>query len=366
MSTQIRIGEILNFNANVIGSTLTGYLSGVGTISSADSILSAIQKLNGNIAAISGATADNPSALIGLTTINGSASTYMRSDAAPAIDTSINPTWSSVHTFTQLTSFSLPSLGTGSEHLGIDLNTSTASTSGAPNQYSPSIRFSSQVWNTAGTPANNIVEFWQGVRCISSSSPTGKLFWSSTISVLGGGSRTDLMSLSSSGVLNIIGLTASSPILTDASKNLISGSLTGTGTVLVTSASPTITSPIAKGLLLAATATSATFSATATATAAQLATGLLLGTGSTGFTLTLPTMSSINSTNSWGQGQSFEFIVDASAMGGSSILTLAVNTGITTLAIVTGSNTLTTTHGSIGMFRLYFSSASTAFLVRLG
>ena len=36
-------------NARAIGATLTGYVSGAGTITSADSILSAIEKLNGNI-----------------------------------------------------------------------------------------------------------------------------------------------------------------------------------------------------------------------------------------------------------------------------------------------------------------------------
>lgn len=39
-------------NARAIASTLTGYTSGAGTISSTDSILSAIQKLNGNIGAL--------------------------------------------------------------------------------------------------------------------------------------------------------------------------------------------------------------------------------------------------------------------------------------------------------------------------
>jgi hypothetical protein len=39
-------------NARGIGSTLTGYASGAGTISSADSVLSAIEKLNGNISAL--------------------------------------------------------------------------------------------------------------------------------------------------------------------------------------------------------------------------------------------------------------------------------------------------------------------------
>lgn len=39
-------------NARSIGSTLTGYTSGAGTISALDSVLSAIQKLNGNIGAL--------------------------------------------------------------------------------------------------------------------------------------------------------------------------------------------------------------------------------------------------------------------------------------------------------------------------
>lgn len=41
-----------NLNAAVIASTLTGYISGAGTILSSDSILQAIQKLNGNTAAL--------------------------------------------------------------------------------------------------------------------------------------------------------------------------------------------------------------------------------------------------------------------------------------------------------------------------
>lgn len=52
-------GGILYYNnARAIASTLTGYTSGAGTISATDSILSAIQKLNGNTAALG-----SPSAL---------------------------------------------------------------------------------------------------------------------------------------------------------------------------------------------------------------------------------------------------------------------------------------------------------------
>jgi hypothetical protein len=45
-------GSLYFTNARAIGSTLTGYTSGAGTISSSDSILTAIQKLNGNIGSL--------------------------------------------------------------------------------------------------------------------------------------------------------------------------------------------------------------------------------------------------------------------------------------------------------------------------
>ena len=44
--------------------------------------------------------AANPSASIGLSAVNGSATTFMRSDAAPALSQAIAPTWTGLHTFT--------------------------------------------------------------------------------------------------------------------------------------------------------------------------------------------------------------------------------------------------------------------------
>lgn len=41
----------------------------------------------------------NPSASVGLTAVNGSAGTFMRSDGAPALDQSISPTWTGTHRF---------------------------------------------------------------------------------------------------------------------------------------------------------------------------------------------------------------------------------------------------------------------------
>lgn len=46
-----------------------------------------------------GVAAANPTASIGLTVVNGSATTFMRSDAAPALGQAIAPTWTNPHTF---------------------------------------------------------------------------------------------------------------------------------------------------------------------------------------------------------------------------------------------------------------------------
>lgn len=52
-----------------------------------------------NGTAVSTATGANPSASVGLSAVNGSASTFMRSDGAPALSQAISPTWSGSHTF---------------------------------------------------------------------------------------------------------------------------------------------------------------------------------------------------------------------------------------------------------------------------
>jgi hypothetical protein len=47
-----------------------------------------------------GALPANPTALVGLAAVNGVAATWMRSDAAPALDQAIAPTWTGNHNFT--------------------------------------------------------------------------------------------------------------------------------------------------------------------------------------------------------------------------------------------------------------------------
>ncbi len=48
---------------------------------------------------LANAAGANPSASVGLTAVDGAASTFMRSDGAPALSVAIVPTWTGVHTF---------------------------------------------------------------------------------------------------------------------------------------------------------------------------------------------------------------------------------------------------------------------------
>jgi hypothetical protein len=78
--------------AALIGNTPAGTIA-------ATTVQAAINELAGDIAAISSGTGANPSASVGLSAVNGSATTFIRSDGAPALDQAISPTWSGNHTF---------------------------------------------------------------------------------------------------------------------------------------------------------------------------------------------------------------------------------------------------------------------------
>lgn len=65
-------------------------------------------------------SAANPSGTVGLTTVNGVLSTYMRSDGAPALSQAIAPTWTAIHTFAaQIVNTLAFSTGGSSSNAGI-------------------------------------------------------------------------------------------------------------------------------------------------------------------------------------------------------------------------------------------------------
>ncbi len=73
-----------------------------GAVSLTADVTGTLPVANGGtgVTALSSLTAD-PSASVGLSAANGSASTFMRSDAAPALSQSITPTWTATHTFSK-------------------------------------------------------------------------------------------------------------------------------------------------------------------------------------------------------------------------------------------------------------------------
>lgn len=111
-----------------------------------------------------GGTAGNPTASVGLTAVNGVASTYMRSDGAPPLDVSIAPTWTGLHTFTQSTNATTAAYS-------ISLHTSATATSGNQ-KWSPFVRQRGSGWGTTGGAAQT-VDYIYGVKPTQGTTPTG-------------------------------------------------------------------------------------------------------------------------------------------------------------------------------------------------
>lgn len=99
---EVTLSQLLDF----VGSAANGdilYRSGGSwtrlPIGSSTNVLTVTGGLPVWAAASGGASGSNPTASVGLTAVNGSAGTFMRSDAAPPIDQGITPTWTSNHTY---------------------------------------------------------------------------------------------------------------------------------------------------------------------------------------------------------------------------------------------------------------------------
>ncbi len=109
--------------ANAAGSQVVNQFAGAATIPTGTTVQLVY---NGTLnlwcttagSSAGGGSPANPTGLVGLTAVPGSAVTYPRSDSSPALDVSISPTWSGVHLFQRTfdglftTSFFNPSSGT--------------------------------------------------------------------------------------------------------------------------------------------------------------------------------------------------------------------------------------------------------------
>lgn len=113
-----------------------------------------------------------------------------------------------------------------------------------------------------------------------------------------------------------------------------------------------------------AAAINTTAAGTSDAVLAGIAAGLITSTSAAAVTLTLPTATVLAGQFKGQRGVSVEFTVDNSV--GANTVTVAVNTGITVgTAVITGSDTLAVAAGKVGVFRIYFLTATTALLSRL-
>lgn len=100
-STSVRDGGILTSGTVAAARLPTFGTAAAGIVPASGGGTTNFLRADGTWAAAGGGTAGNPTASLGLTAINGVATTYMRSDAAPALDVTIAPTWSGLHTFSQ-------------------------------------------------------------------------------------------------------------------------------------------------------------------------------------------------------------------------------------------------------------------------
>lgn len=88
------------------------------------------------------ATFASPTNTVGLSAINGSATSAMRSDAAPALDQSISPTWTGTHTFTQ------------------DINVPEVDMAGDTPQFTLTGSTTGQIYSFGYNNGSKIVGFW--------------------------------------------------------------------------------------------------------------------------------------------------------------------------------------------------------------
>jgi hypothetical protein len=78
---------------SIVAGAATGGAQGAGTINAQGLYINGV-----NVNTL-GAVGGNPTASVGLSAVNGSAATFLRSDGAPALSVSIAPTWTGAHTF---------------------------------------------------------------------------------------------------------------------------------------------------------------------------------------------------------------------------------------------------------------------------
>ena len=150
-TTDLSEGTRLYFtNARAIASTLTGYVSGAGTVSSADSVLQAIQKLNGNIGTL----------VTGVSSVAGTTNRITASPTTGAVIVDISTSYIGQSSIT-----TLGTIATGVWN-GTAIGDTYISSSSVWNAKESALTFSSGLTRTANTITNNLITGLSGGQTI--------------------------------------------------------------------------------------------------------------------------------------------------------------------------------------------------------
>jgi len=135
---------------SIVAGSATGGGQGVGTINAVGLYVNGVAVLT------SAASGANPTASVGLAAVNGSASTFLRSDGAPALSQAISPTWTGNHTWTP-TSGVAQTVNAKANQVGISVvgGTNTANAYLVDIKTAQAAGFSSGVRITAATNASD-------------------------------------------------------------------------------------------------------------------------------------------------------------------------------------------------------------------
>lgn len=138
----------------------------------------------------------NPSASVGLSAVNGVATTYLRSDGAPALSQAISPTWSGSHSFTGAPisggTTSLATLGTVTGYSLLELTTGSAGTDKKTTQVfvDPNGDFSMSTLNEANSAIHSFFTATRGTGIAISGISIGDSTSNSTFNFAGSGNIT--------------------------------------------------------------------------------------------------------------------------------------------------------------------------------
>lgn len=145
----------------------------------------------------------------------------------------------------------------------------------------------------------------------------------------------------------------------------VNGLFTGNISEQVSTVGVTVDGALLKDGLHITKAVPVAINATATATAAEIVSGYITSTSAAVVTITTPTAASIAELIGAVKGTSFDFTIDNSAGANTVTLALDASIAVVTPAITGGATLTVSTANALGVFRIIFTSGTTAKIFRI-